>query len=960
MKTFNKTRTFLTLILTVLLVASLVGTWVVVSAFTVNTSYSVTWRNQSLTVNSGTTANSPSSYTVKNNESTYIAINGQVYTASSTASSFTVNELRIAALGENYESEDANEYARLLYRKSTESTWKEVNNNAVKSGTTFTATPLVITTAGTYVFCAIWQPDYDDSIRSAYLTITIDPTLGQASAPAKTGKVFTGWYTDSACTIPYTGQVITSDTVLYAGYRPVEFDIVFNAGTGTGTMASEHIVYSGSDVVNMNPTFTKVGYHFSHWVGENGEEYWPDADYDTYYDLYDDGDTITLTAQWEPNTYNVKFNGNGSTDGYMYLQEFTYDVAQNLTTNVFQRAYTVTYNYNGNGSSNTTATATATFNGWATSASGSVVYTDGKSVSNLATSGTFNLYANWTLGKVTLPTPTRTGYTFAGWYTSASGGTKVGAGGASYTPSANITLYAQWTANTYTVSFNGNGGTSPSSITVTYDGTYGTLPTSTSLGDVFLGWYTAASGGTQVTSTTKVDTASDHTLYAHWRAVEFDIIYDGNGATSGTMDSVHIIYSAIYPVDFNVKFDKTGYTFSHWEDEYGNTYYEDMSGDTIISYEIYDDGDEVTFYAQWTANTYAVKFNGNGATSGSMSNQSFTYDVAQNLTTNVFERAYTVTYNYNGNGSSNTTATATATFNGWATSASGSVVYTDGKSVSNLATSGIFNLYANWTFGKVTLPTPTRTGYTFVGWYTSASGGTKVGDAGASYTPSANTTLYAQWTANGYTVVFNANGGSGTMANQGFTYDKAQELSANVFSKTGYHFVGWSESVTATSATYTDEQSVTNIAGTDKTVTLYAVWAANTYTVVFDGYEAGGTTEVTGSTASMSMEYNSSKVVSANGFEREGYTFIGWSTTKGGSVEYMEGDSLKNLTTTNNGTVTLYAVWQINRYSVTFVDSETGETIAVVVVDWGTPTEEVIGQAVNSVLYEPEGDVPNA
>ena len=188
MKTFNKTRTFLTLILTVLLVASLVGTWVVVSAFTVNTSYSVTWRNQSLTVNSGTTANSPSSYTVKNNESTYIAINGQVYTASSTASSFTVNELRIAALGENYESEDANEYARLLYRKSTESTWKEVNNNAVKSGTTFTATPLVITTAGTYVFCAIWQPDYDDSIRSAYLTITIDPTLGQASAPAQSHR----------------------------------------------------------------------------------------------------------------------------------------------------------------------------------------------------------------------------------------------------------------------------------------------------------------------------------------------------------------------------------------------------------------------------------------------------------------------------------------------------------------------------------------------------------------------------------------------------------------------------------------------------------------------------------------------------------------------------------------------------------------------------------------------------
>ncbi len=132
-----------------------------------------------------------------------------------------------------------------------------------------------------------------------------------------------------------------------------------------------------------------------------------------------------------------------------------------------------------------------------------------------------------------------------------------------------------------------------------------------------------------------------------------------------------------------------------------------------------------------------------------MSNSTHTYDVAKNLTANAYNRAYTVTYNYNGGGS-NTTATATATFNGWATTSNGAKVYNDKASVKNLSStqSAVVNLYANWTLGSVTLPTPTRTGYTFSGWYTAASGGTKIGNGGASYTPTANITLYAQWDPN--------------------------------------------------------------------------------------------------------------------------------------------------------------------------------------------------------------------
>lgn len=155
-----------------------------------------------------------------------------------------------------------------------------------------------------------------------------------------------------------------------------------------------------------------------------------------------------------------------------------------------------------------------------------------------------------------------------------------------------------------------------------------------------------------------------------------------------------------------------------------------------------DSNETVTFERR--AHTYSVKFNGNGATSGSMSNQSFTYGTAQNLTSNAFGRAYTVTYNYNGSGASNTTATATATFNGWATSANGAKVYNNQQSVSNLtATDGVVvNLYANWTLGSVTLPTPSRTGYTFKGWSTSADGTSPIT---GTYTPTASVTLYAVW-----------------------------------------------------------------------------------------------------------------------------------------------------------------------------------------------------------------------
>ena len=118
-----------------------------------------------------------------------------------------------------------------------------------------------------------------------------------------------------------------------------------------------------------------------------------------------------------------------------------------------------------------------------------------------------------------LPVPKWSGYTFNGWYTSASGGTKV-TSATKYTRTGNQTLYAHWTKNTvkkYVVTFNANGGTvSQGTKSVTKGGTYGSLPVPKWSGYTFSGWYTSASGGTKVTSATKYTRTSNQTLYAHW------------------------------------------------------------------------------------------------------------------------------------------------------------------------------------------------------------------------------------------------------------------------------------------------------------------------------------------------------------------------------------------------------------------------------------------------------------
>lgn len=222
----------------------------------------------------------------------------------------------------------------------------------------------------------------------------------------------------------------------------------------------------------------------------------------------------------------LDYQGGNSTQSFLKVT----DTYEDLPTSVTKNNFTIAYEENG-GTSVTDSTITYTFEGWYTEPSGGGSLITPTTEVSQTTNHT--LYAKWANTCVSLPSIEKTGYTFNGWYSDSSLTKRVGGVGDNYCE-ATDKLYAGWTANQYTVTFDSNGGTLvPGNIgtskTVTYNSTYGELPSSTREGYVFGGWNTKADGtGTTIDSTSKVITPSNHTLYANWNVVNYTLtLYDG-------------------------------------------------------------------------------------------------------------------------------------------------------------------------------------------------------------------------------------------------------------------------------------------------------------------------------------------------------------------------------------------------------------------------------------------------
>ena len=217
------------------------------------------------------------------------------------------------------------------------------------------------------------------------------------------------------------------------------------------------------------------------------------------------------------------------------------------------------------------------------------------------------------------------------------------------------------------------------------------------------------------------------------------------------------------------------------------------------------------------------------------------------------------------------------------------------------ATSGSVSSQTKWrgTDLKVQSNGFTRDNYSFDKW--KASNGTMY-SPGDTYSYNSGTTMTAQWTLNSYTIIYNANGGSGTMQNTTAIYGNNIQLRKNEYSKTGYIFNGWATTNTATTAMYTNEQTVKNLAANNKnSITLYAVWKPITYSIEYVSNGASGKMDVS------SHVYDVSKNLSRNTYIFAGYDFKNWKDSNG--IIYTDSQNVINLTTKNNEIIKLTAEW---------------------------------------------------
>ena len=343
----------------------------------------------------------------------------------------------------------------------------------------------------------------------------------------------------------------------------------------------------------------------------------------------------------------------------------------------------------------------------------------------------------------------------------------------------------------------------------------------------------------------------------------------------------------------------------------------------------------VTVYAHWIGNGYTVRFAGNGATGGGTPDQAFQYNIGQNLHRNGFTRdGYT--------------------FTGWKR-ADNQQAYGDGQWVTNLTTQpdGIVTMVAQWSANEAHIrynPNPpagktaggngtpnwdghtgdtpaiggngwTIDGYTFAGWTTNADGsGTKYAP-GASWTANGTLTLYAQWTPGQASLIYDGNGATGgkTDPQNGVT-DQKVNVRQNGFTRDGYTFVRWDTQADCRGKAVNPGDKWT-LQGSS---TLYACWAGVAQTLTYHGNGATG-----GNTAAQSGHTGDELTTNANGFTRDGYTFVRWDTAKDGSgTAYGEGKNGVGRYTMKPAGNDLYAIWQANPASIRYRDDygATGST----------------------------------
>lgn len=390
-----------------------------------------------------------------------------------------------------------------------------------------------------------------------------------------------------------------------------------------------------------------------------------------------------------------------------------------------------------------------------------------------------------------------------------------------------VNLYAQWIdEDLYLINYhnvmNADNSANPDVFSKT---TAFSLHDITRKGYTFLGWYDAETDGSKVTGWAANSKTDDLDLWAYWSVKTYSVTLNMQSGSGGTA-SVTAAFDERLP-DVTVP-TRDGFEFGgYWTEPNGaGVQYIDEDGKGT---KIWDIDSTSTLHAKWTGVPYTIEFDANGG-SGVMASIELRYgDGGRTLPANEFTMTSKI-------------------FAGWSTSADAAVVeYQDEQLVSDLSAIGeTIKLYAVWddpypvtyTFkanggnwngstADKTIPgvvaeefsgvpdDPIRTGYTFSGWDSPVP--SKFGSADKTFT--------AQWTAHTYTIVYNSNGGSGSMNNQTMTYDTPAYLSTLTFTRDGYCFTGWNTQANGNGTSYTYEQQLSNLTSDNGAeIKLYAQW----------------------------------------------------------------------------------------------------------------------------------------
>jgi uncharacterized repeat protein (TIGR02543 family) len=720
--------------------------------------------------------------------------------------------------------------------------------------------------------------------------------------PSRTGYDFTGWNTkeDGTGTAFTPETVVTANTTVYAQWTAKAYTVTFTRnqdGSDSTVLAAKTVSYPNTSDGGFPANPSRTGYTFTGWntrAAGTGTAFTSETTVNA---------DIRVYAQWTAKTYTVSFMRNQTGSDGAVLAAKTVTVP---ATEIGGNAFPANPAWTGH-----------VFKGWNLARDGTGSPFTAATVIN----ADMTVYAQWTLGTdyVTFrlndgtqntivvdnvsfgsaigtaafpANPSRTGYDFAGWNTRADG---TGTAFSSATVvTANTTVYAQWTARTYTVSFDRNGGDTaadPAGKTVTVPNPLGDLPAPpTRTGYDFTGWNTRADGtGTAVTSETAV--TANTTVYAQWRVRIYTVTFMRNW--NGTDATLYAAKPVSYPNSYDGGFPgvpshfmSSDYEFSGWNTQAGG-------GGTAFS-STSPVSANIMVYAQWRAKVYTVSFDKNGGdTDASPASKTLTAPGPVGaLPADPRRTGYA--------------------FAGWNTRADGT-----GTELSvETAVHADMTAYARWTaemdtvmfvlndgtglvhdfemaafgnaIGEADFPdNPGRTGYTFAGWNTQADG---TGDTfTASTVVSANITVHAQWITETDTVMFALN--DGTAAFWDFelvTFGSA--IGAADFpedpGRTGYTFAGWKTAADGSGTAFTSSTVVS------ASITVYAQWTAKTYTVGFvRNWNENDTAPYITKTVTYPNTYSGGFPANPSHQMSAFYNFNGWNTQANGSGTAFTGET---------------------------------------------------------------------